>query len=104
MASKYSLTKIKELIIEAENKDLGFYDKWDFIAKHYGVKSDAVRKWYYRNLKKEVKELIDRQPKNPTSTITSDQWRTAYFILTGTSSRKKIREIKIQIAHLLKKS
>ena len=92
---QYNLLEIKKMLLEAAKNGIGFYEKWDAIAAHYGVKRDAVRKWYYRNQ--------DKTPStNPIGKITSDQWRTAYFVLTGKSSRDTIRSVKMKIRALMK--
>ena len=89
---KYNLLKIEELRKEAEKNGLDFDDKWTLIGKYFGKSQSAVRKWYYRALAKS-----DKKPK-----ISSDQWRTAYLVLTGESSRDTITTIKRKISHLLK--
>ena len=88
----YNLLKIKELLKEAEAKDLPFDEKWTFIGNYFGVSSAAVRKWYYR-----AKNKSSNKKK-----ISSDQWRTAYLVLTGETSRDTIPTIKRKISHLLK--
>jgi hypothetical protein len=94
MNPKYNLSEINQMLKTAAKNGIGFYEKWDAIAAHYGVKRDTVRKWFYRNQ--------DKKPSiNPTGKITSDQWRTAYFILTGKSSRDKIRSVKAKIRTLM---
>lgn len=93
-ANKYSLKKIEALRAEAEEQDLDFIAKWDYIGKYFGVSKDAVRKWYYREVAKEAEKK---------SGITSDQWRTVYLVLTGKSSRDTITNIKRKIIKLCEK-
>ena len=92
---QYNLAKIEELRKQAEKAHLDFLPKWELIGKHFGVSAAAVRKWYYR--------AKDKKAKTNKPTISSDQWRTAYLVLTGETSRDTIPSIKRKIAHLLKK-
>lgn len=90
---EYDLETIERLRKQAEKNGLNFTDKWNHIGNHFGVSKEAVRKWYYRALDKS-----DKKKKK----ITSDQWRTAYLVLTGENSRDTIATIKRKISHLLK--
>lgn len=91
---EYHLGTIKKLLKEAEKNGLNFDDKWIHIGNYFGKSTSAVRKWYHR-------ELVKSEKKNKYK-ITSDQWRTAYLVLTGENSRDTIRSIKRKISHLLK--
>lgn len=91
---KYNIKKIEELRTEAEKLGLAFDPKWEYIGKYFGASKTAVRKWYYRAVAK-VNEK--------KSGITSDQWRNAYLILTGKSSRATIENIKKQILKMCEK-
>ena len=86
----YNLETIEKLLKEAESNGMNFETKWNYIGGHFGVSKEAVRKWYYRNRKEEKLH------------ITSDQWRTAHFILTGStkSNRDSIPTIKRKISYL----
>lgn len=97
---KYDLETIRQLLEEAELAGLSFKEKWERIAAYYGVKPEAVRKWWQRN--RDIEPDTDSpgiQPHN--GKISSDQWRTAYYILTGKVSRGKIRTIKRQLTKLI---
>jgi len=75
-----------------EGKGMNFEEKWTHIGEQFGVSRHAVRKWYYR--------AIEKTKAKDEKHITSDQWRNAYLILTGTSNRDKISTIKRKIVLL----
>lgn len=91
----YNLAKIEELRKQAEIENLDFDNKWNQVGDYFGVSASAVRKWYYR--------AKDRKARTNKPKISSDQWRTAYLVLTGETSRDTIPSIKRKISHLLKK-
>ena len=91
--TKYDFHKIQALLREAEKKKMDFDEKWTWIGRKFGVSKEAVRKGYYRAREEVIL-------KNDQNAITSDQWRTAYLVLTGKSSRDQIDEIKQKIVQL----
>lgn len=100
--SKYSVSTIQEMLAEAEAAGLGFYEKWEKIGAHYQVKPETVRKWWNRNRDQDNSDSTDNSPGIPhNGKISSDQWRTAYFILTGKISRGKIRILKRQLSKII---
>lgn len=95
--SKYDLEVIIKLLAQAESDGLGFYDKWELIGAHYGVLPDTVRRWYSRNKDQAKPPKL----KEANGNISSDQWRAAYLMLTGKTSRHKIAELKALLVQLL---
>jgi hypothetical protein len=90
MSIPYDLKKIQSLIKKCQG--MNFDKKWTYIGDQFGVSKHAVRKWYYRALEK---TKLSKESK-----ITSDQWRTAFLVLTGVSNRDTIPTIKQKIALL----
>lgn len=93
MNPKYNFEKIESLRKEAEKNNLNFQDKWNQIGNYFGVSASAVRKWYYR----------EKEKLKPKKRITTDQWRTAYLLLTGKNSHAPVAILKQKICMLCKK-